>query len=155
MNDSEYLGSLIRHIKRVEDNCNRLAQLLQQEDFSFSLRLIQRGRLHDASKFDSFEFYHLRDTSERFREALSCHHKMNRHHPEHHDDWTIQMSPLDIAEMVCDCVARGQEFGTDTRQWFTEAATKKYGFKMDDSCGKLITKYLDLLLPKPFQNTTK
>jgi hypothetical protein len=155
MSDPEYLQSIIRHIKRVEDNCNRLAMSLQSEDFSFALRLVQRGRVHDASKFDSFEFYHLRDSSERFKEALWCHHRINSHHPEYHDDGIHQMRELDIAEMVCDCLARGQEFGTDTRQWFTEVATKRYGFTMDDDRGKLITKYLDLLLTKPFKTPEK
>lgn len=151
MTDAEHLQSIIRHIKRVEDNCNRLAISLQKEDFSLALRLVQRGRVHDASKFDSFEFYNLRDTSERFKEALWCHHRTNSHHPEHYDDGIKRMSALDIAEMVCDCVARGQEFGTDTRQWFKDRATVKYGFSMDDEIGKMITEYLDLLLTPSFK----
>ncbi len=152
---NQRINTIIRHIKKVEDNCNRLAQLITGEvnDLNFARKLVKLGRIHDASKFNSFEFDYLgnfeKEKPPEFKLALKRHHKKNPHHPEY---WTsIQVMPnLYIAEMVCDCVARGQEFGTDTRKWFEEEATKKYGFKMEDEVGKKITKYLDLLLTKPF-----
>ena len=150
MNDKEHLQSIIRHIKRVEDNCNRLAQKLYDDDTYFAISLIKRGRLHDASKFDNFEFYHLRKESKYFRVALDLHRFKNSHHPEHWDNGINDMKEIDIAEMVCDCVARGQEFGTDSREWFINEATKLYDFKMDSRVGELITKYLNLLLTPPF-----
>jgi hypothetical protein len=63
------------------------------------------------------------------------------------------MPEVYLAEMVCDCAARSQEFGTDVRKWFQETATKKYGFTMDDSdsCGQSIQRFLNLLLEKPFK----
>ena len=151
MTDAEQLRSIIRHIKRVEDNCNLLARKIKDEGFEFTIALIQRGRVHDASKFDHFEFQYLRDGSAWFKEALGVHRSKNSHHPEFHRRGIQGMSNLDIAEMVCDCLARGQEFGTDTRQWFRDEATVKYRFSMDDEIGNLITKYLDLLLPLPFK----
>lgn len=153
MNDKEYLNSLIRHVKRVEDNCNKLAQRFQENDeFDFALKLIKRGRIHDASKFEPNEFYHLRPPmSASFNNALSLHWSLNSHHPEHYPNGIHDMSDLDIAEMVCDCVARGQEFGSDTRVWFKTQAIVKYSFWMEDRVGQLITKYLDLLLTPPFK----
>lgn len=119
------INIIIRHIKKVEDNCNLLARKLSQENTELALRLIQLGRLHDASKFDIFEFEHLNSESAQFKNALAVHHSKNPHHPEH---WfKIQDMPDEyLAEMTCDCVARAQEFGTDARKWFNETATIKY-----------------------------
>jgi len=154
MTDAEKIGIIIRHIKRVEDNCNVLAQKMMVEDCLFARKLIQAGRLHDASKFDFFEFEHLgnfeKEKPAEFFEALKIHHSKNSHHPEYWSNGIRSMGDIHLAEMVCDCVARGQEFGTDTRKWFTEEATKKYGFSMDDEVGKKITRFLDLLLVKAF-----
>lgn len=154
MNNSEKINLILRHIKRVEDNCNALAKKIMDDDLSFALQLIQRGRKHDVSKFDLFEFEFLgnfeKEKPKEFFDALALHHSVNSHHPEHYTNGIKGMSELDIAEMVCDCVARGQEFGTDTRKWFEETATVKYGFDMNDDFGKKITKYLNLLLSKPF-----
>lgn len=154
MNNSEKLNTIIRHIKRVEDNCNILAKKLQDTDFNMAVKLIQRGRIHDASKFDQFEFDYLgnfeKEKPPQFLEALKMHHSKNPHHPEFWPNGIKDMTDLDIAEMVCDCVARGQEFGTDTRKWFEETATQKYGYAMNDEVGLKISKYLNLLLNKPF-----
>jgi hypothetical protein len=151
----ERLNTIIRHIKRVEDNCNLLARKLMEEDFEFAVKLIQLGRIHDASKFNAFEFNYLGNFENKkpveFTEALKMHHTKNPHHPEFWTSGIRAMSDVYIAEMVCDCLARGQEFGTDTRKWFREEATKKYGFTMEDREGKLIEKYLNLLLTEPFK----
>jgi hypothetical protein len=150
------LRTIIQHIKLVEDNCNKLAMKLQDEDFRFALKLIKAGRIHDASKFDNYEFDYLgnfeKEKPPEFFKALEMHHRKNPHHPEHWGvfDGIKKMPNLYLAEMVCDCVARAQEFGTDARKWFYEEATKKYGFTLEDECGKSIVKYLDLLLNKPF-----
>lgn len=153
MTDTEHLQSVIRHIKRVEDNCNLLAQKLQARgELQFAINLIKRGRKHDLSKLKDYEFVNLRKDSPYFKEALKHHHMKNSHHPEHYPFNGIRgMSYLDLAEMVCDCVARGQEFGSDTRVWFKTQATVKYNFRMEDRVGILITKYLDLLLTPQFK----
>lgn len=154
MDKKEKLQMIIRHIKRVEDNCNKLAQDLVKEDeqnFYFGVKLVQAGRVHDASKFDIFEFEHLNKESDLFTSAIFVHHSKNGHHPQYWQGGINAMPDLYIAEMVCDCLARGQEMGTDTREFFAEEATKRYGFKMDDRVGQLITKYLDLLLTPTFK----
>lgn len=155
MVNQEQLNIVIRHIKRVEDNCNLLARKLMDSEPEIALKLIQLGRIHDASKFDEFEFKWLGNYEPakppQFFEALKIHHSKNPHHPEHWKGGIWEMPDVYIAEMVCDCHARGQEFGTDTRVWFKTQATVKYGFWMDDRVGKLITKYLDLLLSPIFK----
>ena len=152
MDNQEHLSSIIKHMKRVEDNCNIVAKKLQKTNLPLALKLIQLGRIHDASKLDRFEFLNLHPDSKYFDYAIATHHRGNKHHPEYWLDGIKEMPEEYIAEMVCDCVARGQELGTDTRQWFYEVATKKYGFTMKNKCGKLIEKYLNLLLRKPFSN---
>lgn len=151
MSNEEKLTSIIKHIKRVEDNCNELARKIMPTDLRFALHLIRLGRIHDASKFDDLEFHHLHKGEPRFNEALERHHHINLHHPECWIGGIKQMSDIYLAEMVCDCVARGQLFGSDTRKWFSEEATVKYGFTMEDRCGQRIEYYLNLLLTEPFK----
>lgn len=151
MDKQEQLTTIIRHIKRVEDNCNLIAKKIQGENFTLALKLIQQGRIHDASKLDMFEFFNLHKESKHFEYAKQIHHRGNRHHPEYWKDGIHEMPEQFIAEMVCDCVARSQDFGTDVRKWFYEEATLRYNFTMQDKCGQLIEKYLNLLLTEPFK----
>ena len=64
------------------------------------------------------------------------------------------MSDLDIAEMVCDCFARSQEFGTDIKKWFfgntEQDAPFKYNYSDKDLIFNKIKFYLDLLLTPGF-----
>ena len=158
---------VLKHIKKVETNCYVLAKhfaSLGQEDFAIDL--IKRARKHDLSKFNSFELknLHMPNNNEDFAAALRNHHIENSHHPEHYNHMIKYkrkeeqenfaaikyMSLLDIAEMVCDWVARGQEFGTSVREWIENEATKKYKFSMDDEIGLEIQRHLAVLLTPKF-----
>lgn len=146
------VDNILQHIKKVESNCIKLGKNLIEEGLeNLGILLIAAGRKHDLSKLDDkFEFDHLEINDDQFKLALHCHQKNNKHHPEY---WPSihQMPSLYVAEMVCDCVARAQEFGTGVREWFENEATIKYGFKMDDHIGKDITYYLNLLLTPKFK----
>ena len=145
----EKLNALIRHVKKVEDNCNVLARRIMKTDSKFAMQLIQRGRQHDVSKFNPYEFVHLNSNDKLFRSALQQHHDKNSHHPEYYGS-IFEMSALDIAEMVCDCLARSQEFGTDIKKWFFEEASKKYGYNKGDIVWTQIENYLNLVLNPTF-----
>lgn len=152
MTNSEKITDILRHIKRVESNCDLLASHFIETDLEFALGLIVRGREHDLSKFGPYQFQHLWKESPRFNVALGLHRKKESHHPESHI--CIQdMTDLDIAEMVCDCLARAQEFGTDINDWFfkDEYAPTKYDYKGDEVTIARIKKYVDLLLKKKFE----
>ena len=149
-NRGERITEIIQHIQRVEANCNKLARKLQDTDFDFALKLIKLGRIHDASKFEPFEYDNLHKGSHLFKEALKHHHLHNPHHPEHWKGGIHEMPKLYLAEMVCDCKARGEEFGSSTRLWFHEEATKKYKFSMKDECGQHIEHFMNLLMNPPF-----
>lgn len=154
MTDTEKLSSLIRHIKLVEDNCNIISRKMMDINPSFAIALSQRGRLHDISKFDPLEFDHLWHGEKNFDVALLHHHCHNSHHPEHFRNGIWGMGELDFVEMICDCTARAQEFGTDVRIWFFDEtkAPKKYGYIGDDEIYTKLEYYLNMLLNKPFKS---
>lgn len=143
---------ILQHIKRVESLTQKLAKYYLNKDQDFALKLIKQGRTHDLSKFDFFEFTYLNHEADKelFQQALASHREKNKHHPEY---WgSIHNMPDEfIAEMVCDCLARAQEFGTNVETWFSRNATKKYGFKMKDTVGKKIKEYLAVLLDTRFK----
>src|SRR5687768_3290458 len=111
------------HIARVRRCLAALAKVMP-----FGPELIERGNVHDASKFGPEEYEPYVWLTERFRRrrsgepfeyppgvaeqvrrAIDHHMAVNRHHPEFHtraDD----MTPVDLAEMVCDWTAMSQEF---------------------------------------------
>lgn len=154
-NDQEHLQSILRHIKKVEDNCNLLARKMWGDDPVWARELIQRGRLHDASKLSMLEFNNLRGGHPYFENALGLHRKKNDHHPEYWDEGITKMSSVAVAEMVCDCLARSQEFGTDIRKWFfgntEQDAPFKYGYSNKDEVWYMIDKYLNMLLTPIFK----
>lgn len=139
----EKVETILRHIRRVENNCVIIAMKLLSTDESFARNLIKRGRSHDLSKLDEFEFNHLWSWDDQFKEALIHHRYENSHHPEHYGLGVLDMSELDIAEMVADCKARSEEFGTDIQLWFSKPEYKPIWTS--------VQKYLDLLLLKPFK----
>jgi len=152
MTNQEKITTILRHIKRVEDNCNLLSRKIIDTEPNFVLELIRRGRLHDLSKFNPYLFESLWEGHQNFQSALNFHRTRESHHPEYHT--CIQdMCDLDIAEMVCDCMGRAQEFGTDIRDWFfkDEYAPTKYDYKGDKETIERIKKYVDLLLTPKFE----
>jgi hypothetical protein len=161
MTDDEKLNSILRHIKRVEDNCNLLARKLMKENPEFALEMVRRGRDHDRSKLSPYQFECLWPDHPNFKAALDFHRSIESHHPEYYSSGVrggggiYDMTEGDFAEMVCDCLARAQEFGTDIHDWFfkDEFAPTKYDYKGDKSIYEKIEKYLNLLLTPTF--TTK
>lgn len=141
---------VLRHIENVQRNCYRLGvKLIRNGQLEMGRNLIANGQVHDNSKFTGIEFKHLFYGDPILKEVVEHHASTNPHHPEY---WGSihNMPEIYVAEMVCDCAARSAEFGTDVRDWFSEKATKKYGFTMDQPVGILIQKYLNLLLEAPF-----
>lgn len=152
--DKVKMDEILSHIKRVESLTQKLAKKLMHQNKPFALKLIQLGRTHDLSKFSAFEFENLNHypetDKEDFKKALAQHHELNGHHPEYYA--SIHNMPDEyVAEMVCDCLARAQEFGTNIETFFSRTATKKYDFKMKDPIGQKIKYYLSLLLDTRFK----
>jgi len=104
----------LRHIHRVRDHLNTVIAAL-----------LERGRVHDASKFSAVEkpvldsiYPRLRGLSygsppymALVREAwpgLQHHYRHNSHHPEHYEAGIAGMDLLDLIEMFCDWKAASE-----------------------------------------------
>jgi hypothetical protein len=105
--------------------------------------------MHDVSKFTGIEWDYLHigpDVQQvDLDHAVKQHRRTNSHHPEYHGG-VENMTPLDIAEMVCDWYGRAQEFGTDLRQWVREQAVDRYEIDTNTHHGRWIMECIDLLL---------
>jgi len=148
----DHIDNLVRHIRLVQDACLLLGtRLIRQGHTTFGRQLIARGFQHDVSKFSGIEWKYLHSGKDvpkhSLKESIEHHQETNDHHPEF---WggISEMSDICVAEMVCDCFARSQEFGTGLRDWFDKIAVKKYKIPKDDIVR--INKYINLLLEDPF-----
>lgn len=152
MTPEEKINLILRHMKKVEDNCNLLARNLMATNKEMALKIIKHGREHDLSKLDEFEFNNLFEGESHFIEALKHHRNSNPHHPEF---WgTIHNMPLEyVLEMMCDVLARAQEFGTDVKEWLFVEAPVRYNYSKGDNIWEVMEKYLPLLLSPKFSNS--
>lgn len=112
-----------KHIAEVQRNCNQ-----------FATRLIDRGMLHDESKFDKTELESLqllqnvidvegqvpygskeyKERSEKYLKSMLKHHyENNRHHPEHFQNGVEGMNLLDFVEMIMDWRAASIRDGSE------------------------------------------
>jgi len=150
MKPEDKIKLILVHIDNVQRNCDKLGlKLIQLNNVELGRNIIANGRIHDNSKLRGFEFEQLFKDEPLLREAIQHHQSTNPHHPEY---WRgiKEMPYVYLAEMVCDCTARAQEFGQDARKWLNEEATKRYGFTEKDNCYTHINYFLDLLLEPGF-----
>ena len=132
------------HIQRVRRCLTLLAKIT-----NYGEELIERARIHDASKFSPEEripyvwlteyhrcrrngkpFTYPEGMEERVKRAIRHHVSSNRHHPEFHAN-PNDMSDVDLIEMVCDWTAMAQEFGEDggsARVWADKVIGKRVAF---------------------------
>ena len=119
MTDYDSTAETLRHIHRVRDHLNTVVACL-----------LERGRVHDASKFSEIEkpildriYPKLRGLSygsppyvALVKEAwpgLLHHYKHNSHHPEHHEEGIAGMDLFDLVEMFCDWKAAAERNPAD------------------------------------------
>jgi hypothetical protein len=135
------------HIERVRRCLTLLAAVTDHGG-----ELLERARVHDASKFGIEEripyvwlteyhrcrrmgepFEYPKGVEEQVKRAIHHHVTSNRHHPEFHAD-PNDMSDVDLIEMVCDWTAMAQEFGQDggsARGWADRTIGKRVAFNED------------------------
>lgn len=105
----------MRHIELVRNTLQR-----------FVIELLQRGAAHDQSKLgrpevETFTKYtpllasmeynsaaYKRCLAE-MKPALDHHYRHNRHHTEHHQNGIMDMTLVDLLEMLCDWYAAGRQ----------------------------------------------
>jgi len=141
---------IFNHIKMVQKYCYSLGiKLIEEGDIELGRNLISNGQIHDNSKLKGIEFEHLFYDDPLLPEVIKHHQSVNPHHPEYwgsiHD-----MPKVYVAEMVCDWLARSNEFGMSITEWIEVTAAKKFGYKKGDKVYEYIKKYLGMLLNKSF-----
>lgn len=136
-----------QHIQRVRRCLTLLAGITD-----YGEELLERARVHDASKFGPEEripyvwlteyhrcrrngepFAYPEGMEERVKRAIRHHVSSNRHHPEFHAD-PNDMSEVDLIEMVCDWTAMAQEFreeGGSARGWADKVIGKRVAFNAE------------------------
>lgn len=132
----------IIHKKLVLDNCLLVGKyLIGRGDVDLGVKLMRRGCEHDNSKFNCEEFKRLasilksrkcfKDANSKLSmhevEAIECHWRNNRHHPEYYKN-IEDMGELDILEMVCDWYARSKQYGTDFLEFVEVRQKNRFGF---------------------------
>jgi hypothetical protein len=107
--------------------------------------LMRRGIGHDRSKLDSpeievFETYtpKLKGSTygsdeykvflKEMQVALTHHYAVNRHHPEHHCAGILDMSLLDLMEMLCDWKAATERHADGDIMKSLEINQKRFGY---------------------------
>lgn len=152
------LDNLTRHIKNVQDNCLLLGErLIRIGEIELGRKLIANGFIHDASKFHGIEWSNLSTNAKdeeiakvKMKLAIQQHRAVNPHHVEYwgHID---RMPDLYLCELICDISARGQESGTNIRDWLNTVGIKSYDLDKDSKTYKKLNYYLDILLDKPLE----
>ena len=130
------------HKDLVLASCWKMANYyISVHDIDRAIEIVQRGWLHDNSKFNEDELVALaqinddkismRDPckalSQDSKAFLKLHYLHNTHHPEHWDDVT-QMPEMDVVEMVCDWHARSVQFGTDLIEFAKTRQESRFHF---------------------------
>jgi len=152
--DTEKIERILTHIQNVQRNCYALGlKLIKLGRTSIGRQLIANGQIHDNSKFKGIEFADLFEGSPILNDVVSHHQSVNPHHPEYWDDIT-DMPEVYIAEMVCDWASRSAEMGTGLRDFIKDTQAPRYKFQLDDTVGKEITYFVNLLLVPTFKKLT-
>lgn len=134
MNERErYLKQLVDHREDVQSLLNSLAH-----------QLIERGRIHDKSKFSDPELEgfsknidmvkdikygteeHI-NNKRKLQSVIDTHHKNNQHHPEHWNRGIEDMSILDILEMMVDWKCASKKYKHGNFKDSLEVNSKLYG----------------------------
>jgi len=158
------IRAITRHIRNVEDNCLILGErLINQGEIELGKQLIANGYVHDISKFYGIEFEFMSpnitpiEEGSKLKLKLAVHHhnSTNKHHPEAWSGGISDMPDVYLAEFCCDIKARSEEFGSSLREWIDETATKKWSFSQNDEVYKKITRFVNLLCEKPFEDLSK
>jgi len=120
---------------------------------SFASDLIERGRVHDISKFSEPELsgfaenvdnvstivYESEEYKKKWNEmrtVIDIHHINNRHHPEHWDNGVEEMTLLDILEMISDWNAATVRYKNGDLLKSVEINCEKY--KVDGQLKRII-----------------
>ena len=153
----EHISETMLHKSYVIRACLKMSKILIQENkVDLALLLLQRSNIHDNSKLVGPELELLStlygnqesfinpniQLSAQQREIIEKHWENNRHHPEHFEN-VLDMSELDIIEMVCDWYARSLQYGTDFIEFIKTRQETRFHFP--NEMFMKILKYCEIL----------
>ena len=137
--EMQQVNSTLEHIRNVQ----RLLNLCMNE-------LGERAVAHDATKFSPSEWpfflehteklagltygsQEYKDALKELGPALKNHYKQNRHHPEYHLGGFVDMTLLDLLEMLCDWMAATKRHKNGDIHKSIEQNRKRfnYGFQLE------------------------
>ena len=125
-------ADMIDHISRVQMRVHEIV-----------MRLIERARVHDASKLVEPEKSGFDKITERLKdceygteayraalieaqETIDHHYAVNSHHPQHYPNGIAGMSLLDIVEMFCDWKAASERMANGSLKQSIEVNKNRF-----------------------------
>ncbi len=89
---------------------NRMVFHDQSKYSSPELPLIHQKARLDSIPLNTPDYY---DALSQIKSAVQAHYECNTHHPEHYANGVLDMSLLDLMEMICDWRVAAEMNGTD------------------------------------------
>lgn len=150
----QHLDNLIRHIDMVRQAGVLMGKrLMERGEKDFGRLLIAKCYEHDVTKFYGIEWKYLHAGNDvpkaELERAVQQHVATNPHHPEYWGGLEY-MPRIAVAEMVCDWLARSQEFGTGLRDWITEVACERFDIDTESEQYVWIMSFVDIVLEDAF-----
>lgn len=144
-NKLKQLDDIITHKELVSKVTAQFVKyLFNNGQDQLALDLMKRSFKHDISKLENDEFYGmaefaddkkaLKDSKSKIGEdkqkAINLHWNRNEHHPEYWVD-VLQMTDLDIMELVCDWYSRSLQFGTYMPDFLKDRQENRFHFPQE------------------------
>ena len=100
---------------------NRLVGHDQSKYSTPESALIREKARLDSLPFDTSEYH---EALAQIKSAVQAHYEANTHHPEHYPNGVLDMSLLDLMEMICDWRVAAEMNGTELMQSFDKCVER-------------------------------
>lgn len=137
MKDDSTKEYIEKHISNVRTRIHTMIKVLEK-----------RALLHDRSKLENPEYALWKkmdeeprypygskeyfDKIERNKEVFNLHYFYNRHHPEHYADGILDMTLIDLLEMLCDWLGYRKDISYAEAETIIKQQMNKYGLTKED-----------------------
>lgn len=122
--------SWMRHVVTLW--ADRMVTHDQSKYSSPELPLIQQKARLDSIPLNTPEYH---EALGQIKGAVQAHYECNTHHPEHYPGGVLDMSLLDLLEMICDWRVAAEMNGTDLTESFDKCVER---FKIPDDLRRVL-----------------
>lgn len=124
------------HITRVRNHLLTFTQLLQKRAALHDMSKLQEPELTWWKQMDEEPRYpygspEYNDKVRRWKKVFDHHYKYNRHHPEHYESGFLEMTLVDLVEMLCDWLGYKDRISISDAMKVCEQQMERYGFSDD------------------------